>query len=348
MKKISISSLFFNILIALFIGSLFLPVLGYQALFVSAIFFLIGFLLPSKKEVDRNLAFAGLLKEVWINEIKENFFAEAPHIIRSYDMSAYVDNNVINLADAAVNPNVLINNTADIAITDYNPAALTIPLEYFDTVNTRIRNVLKKQYQFDGIKSMSKQHKNTLAEKIAKKVTFNWTPNSNSAFTPVLVASGAARADNGLKALSIRDIARMQTAFDELNAPQMGRVLILSPKHREDLLNENANLFNQFAELKAGKILSLYGFDIYVYSLNPIYNRTTGVKTAFEAAAAATDTYCSLFYQENEVMRAEGTLDIFFTPKEINNVSRADVFGLQQFYTGRPVRNKLVGAVYSN
>ncbi|MFO0485244.1 MAG: hypothetical protein ACK51A_06235, partial [Sphingobacteriia bacterium] len=54
---------------------------------------------------------AGLNKEVWLSLIKEQFYPDFTFLNEALDLSAFVQNDVINLAEAGVSPNVLKNNT---------------------------------------------------------------------------------------------------------------------------------------------------------------------------------------------------------------------------------------------
>ena len=50
------------------------------------------------------------------------------------NMDEYVNNNVINLAEAGVDPDVLINNTTyPVPIQERTDTPLTLALDYFDT-----------------------------------------------------------------------------------------------------------------------------------------------------------------------------------------------------------------------
>ena len=89
----------------------------------------------------------------------------------------------------------------------------------------------------------------------------------------------------------------------------------------------------------------LFGFDLYTFSQLPYYNATTGQKVAFGTSAADTDTQCSLFYCSNEVMRADGDIDVFARYKDPEQ--RGDLIGFQKRFTALPIRNKYQAAIYS-
>src|SRR6185437_14671098 len=69
------------------------------------------FAAKGKSFLPGNIAFAGLLKEIWISALMEVYYANYTFLTRSQDMSMFVENNTINLADCGVDPNVLVNNT---------------------------------------------------------------------------------------------------------------------------------------------------------------------------------------------------------------------------------------------
>ena len=190
-----------------------------------------------------------------------------------------------------------------------------------------------------------KGHRRSLEDKTARKATHAYGPAGNTAFTPVIEATGAARAD-GLKALKMADLFEMKKKYDELDVPMEGRIALLSAQHVQDICAENINIFNQFANLATGTVLTIAGFDIYQSNLNPTYNKTTKVKKAFGAVAApSTDTVSSLFYHSDEVMVARGTIDMF--SRLADPEARGDIMGFQMFFIGLPIRSKHIGAILS-
>lgn len=288
---------------------------------------------------------AGLLKEIWISQLMENFYSNITFLSRSQDMNEFVQNNTINLADAGVDPNVLINNTTyPIPMSERTDTPLALPLDYFDTENTVVRNAEAVQLAYNKLESVIRQHRNALIEKCSAKAAHAYGPSADSANTPVFASTGANRGD-GAKALTLKDIATMQEKFDLLKVSDMGRVMVLSPKHRTDILNEDKALFKAFTNLKAGEVLPLCGFDVYWTQLTPKYNKVTGAKVAFGAAPLSTDTHSTLFYHEAEVMRADGTVEMFERLRDPE--ARGDIVGFQKRFLGMPIRNKFIGAIFS-
>lgn len=295
---------------------------------------------------------AGLLKEIWIAAIKENFFRHANHLTRSVDMSGFVNNNTINLAEAGAVPRILKNNkTYPVPVAPRNDNAIALQLDYYDTEGTVISNAEAIQYAYNKLSSVTFNHSSALMERFSDIATYNWTPTQDGTYTPVFATTGAARTDGRLR-LTIADIAKMEERFNTLKFPKQGRILVLCPQHKADLLAQDALLFKNFADLKTGSVMPLYGFEIYEYGGFATFNGSSGVKVSVDenqsfVAAPSTDAPSSLFYCESEVMHALGELDVFFTQKSTSATMRSDIIGYQARFTAQSIRNKACGAIYS-
>ena len=95
---------FFSILALLLFAVILAPVAGMAALPIS-----IGTSLIFAP--THGVALAGLNREIWLAELMEGFYADDLFLSECRDLSPFVDNDIINLAEAGVNPEVIINNT---------------------------------------------------------------------------------------------------------------------------------------------------------------------------------------------------------------------------------------------
>jgi hypothetical protein len=323
-----------GVLVALICGfSPLLGVIGITVLMLGlAVFnqFYTGARLFSKK-----VAFAGLLKEIWIGKLMENFYPDGSWLMESEDMTAFVENNTINLADAGMDPVVLVNNTTyPVPFSERTDVPLALPLDYYDTESTVVRNATAIQLAYDKLGSVVRQHRNALFKKNIQKAAHAYGPSANAAFTPV-IEIGASIIDTIIEA---------EKAFDDLEVPADGRILVLSPLHKAMLKKEDKDLFKDiFGQKGTGE---LYGFKVYTTSVTPVYDGTTKAKKAFGAAAAGGDLKSSLFYSKYEVMRADGTYDMFSHLKDPD--TRGDKIGFQKRFLALPIRNKYIGAIIGN
>lgn len=285
----------------------------------------------------------GLNKEIWLPELMEGFYADDSFLSEARDMSMFVDNDVINLAEAGVNPDVLINNsTYPIDIAQRTDGALALELDTYDTENTLIRSIETAELAYDKRASVLYGHRQALRMKFMEKAIHAYAPASNATYTPVLPTTGDA--DGSFKAITFDDILDLETAFDDAEIPSEGRILVLSTKHKNQLRKADLKLYKEVFSNEA-----MYaGFKIYTLASKrmPVYNKGTGVKVAFGAAAApTTDTICSVAFHKDEVMRAQGTVDMFAELK--SPTERGDIFGFQMRALALPIRNKGIGAIYS-
>ncbi len=310
---------------------------GLNPVIISGVLTASSFLMPSMQGV----ALVGLAKEIWLPELKEKFYPDSSFLSRSKDMSMFVDNDKIHLAEAGVNPDVLKNNTVyPIPMAERPDNPIELVLDYYDTKNTILRNAEKAELSYDKRASVLSGHRGALLLSAVTNAAHNWAPDSNTTNTPVIQATGADRGD-GTKGLTFDDIISLQAAYDELDIPEQGRILVLSAKHKADLRKSDGKLYKDLLKEK-----NMYGFDIYTLATKhmPRYHRGTGVKVAFGAAPDVNDTICSFAYHEAEVMRADGTADMFY--KEKDPAERADILGFQKRALYYPIRN-YSGAIYS-
>lgn len=336
--KHNITAILFNALVgvvlALFIG--FSPLLGAIATNVLMIgLAVIKQFYTGKPIFYKGLAFAGLLKEIWIGKLMENFYPDGSWLMESEDMTEFVNYNTINLADCGIDPVVMVNNTTyPIAIAERADGALELPLDYFDTENTVVRNAEGIQLAYNKLESVVRQHRNAIFKKNIQKAAHAYGPSANGAFKPVLQ----------IGASIIDAIIDAEAAFDALEVQADGRILVLSPLHKAMLKKENKVLFNEvFGQKGSGE---LYGFKVFTTTVTPVYDGTTKAKKAFGAAAAGGDLKSSLFYSKYEVMRADGEYDMFSRLKDPE--ARGDIIGFQKRFLAMPIRDKYIGAIIGN
>lgn len=289
---------------------------------------------------------AGLNKEIWIDTLMENFYPDGSWLSGVVDMTQFVENNTINLAEIGVDPTVLVNNTTypvPANVRTDNP--LAIPLDRFDTENTIVHNAEAVELSYDKRASVIKQHKDALRAFGYRRAAQAYGPQSNAAFTPVINTTGG-NTSGGQKAITIADVAKMQRLFNEAELPEEGRRAILHPIHVESLLAEDKSLFKQFVNLKEGQVLRFCGFDFFTFTRNPVYLHNTNAKKAWGAAVTGNDSEAaSIFFVTSEVMMADGTYDMFI--RENDPELRGDMIGFQKRFVALPMRSKGQGAIVS-
>lgn len=285
---------------------------------------------------------AKLTKEIWLADIMEKFYPVSNFLSAARDLSQFVENDKLNLAEAGVDPNVLINNTTyPVPFAERTDTPLEIVLDVYDTEGTVLRNAELVELAYDKRQSVVLGHKNALLLKFAQKAAHAYAPNSNGPYTPVLETTGNASSGQR-KPITFNDIVNLKTVFDNLDCPGE-RVLVLNPIHENDLIKQDLELMKA---IYSGAVNNLFGFRLFVFSKTPVYNRSTGVKAAWGAAAnPSTDTISSIAFVASEVMKAQGSFDMFERLRDPEQ--KGDIINFQMRAVALPFRGKYIGAIYS-
>lgn len=281
-----------------------------------------------------------LNKQIWLADIMEDFYPDGSFLTAADNFDAWVENDTINLAEAGVEPEVLINNTTyPVAFAERSDTPHALVLDYYDTKGTVLRNAELVELSYDKRGSVTKQHKNALLKSFQIKAAHAYAPAGDTSTTPVIATTGAAA--NGFKVITFKDILSLKAEYDLMDAP-LDRVLVLNPLHFNQLAAEDLNYLR--GVMANGN--ELFGFKLFNFSKTPIYNKSTGAKVALGAAAApTTDTISSFAFVGSEVMRAQGTFDMFERLKDPEQ--KGDIINFQMRGLAMPKRNKYTAAIYS-
>lgn len=295
---------------------------------------------------------AGVFVEVWTGYLNKAFKTSEESIgwykrIKSFDQ--HVNNDVIHLVNIGVKPEVLINNTTyPIGIDTIEDTDKPIGLDKYQTKRTVVSDDTLHAISYDKMASDIELHKEAVEDKKFAKAIHAIAPAENATGAPVIATSGAASPiDPTRKALTIADIVRLKKAFDDLKIPMSDRILVLCSDHANDLLAIDQKFADQYANAETGKIARKYGFDIYEYVDNPMYNATTGKKVAFGAVAGANDTVASVAFAASKVMRADGSLKMYYKKAENNPETQASEVNFRKYSICLPMGTDCIGAIYS-
>src|SRR5574343_300747 len=283
----------------------------------------------------------GLNQEIWLPDLEEGFYADDALLAEFQDLSAFVDNDKINLAEAGVDPEVFVNAATDIPYSQRTDVPIALELDTLDTENTLLKSAETAELSYDKRKSIIDGHANSLKMWFLTRLLFNLAPSTNTAWHPILETTGADDG-TGRKRLTFADVLKLKRAFDQQRIPAAGRVIALSSTHEEDLTLEDKDLFNRIMDKGV-----IYGVKMYSVADQdlPRYNNTNGAKVAWQAAASATDSTASVFWHNREAFKCRGTAKMFI--RENDPELRGDVMGFQQRAAGGSKRNKGNGAIYS-
>ena len=286
-----------------------------------------------------------LNSQIWTNQIMKNYYLEANFLKYAQDFSANVNYDIINMADCGFDPDVLVNNTTyPIAIADRVDTPLSFELDLFETVNTKVSNPEAMEYAYDKMESVIYSHRMALQSKTGAKAAHAYSPASNTDNTPIIVTTGADNGD-GFKRMTVADVLKLKRKFDAMKIPADKRYLVLEPRHLEDLILEDLKSFKDITDIVNGVPKKFAGFYILEYGENALYNATTLAKKAYGSVMGVNDTYSSFAFSSLEVMKADGTVNIY--SRERDPELRATVIGFDKRFVALPIRNKGIGAIIS-
>lgn len=276
----------------------------------------------------------GLATEIWLPDVMEDFYPNYSFLSEAEDMSQFANKDVINLAEAGVDPEVLINNTTyPIPETVVNDTPHSLELDTYDTTSSIVRNAVALELAYDQRTLYTNKHKKALLKKMGTKAIHAYAPQQNNAFNTVLT---------GAPADSILDmIIDLEQKFNDLDVDEDSRVLVLCSKDQAAIAKESKTLYKEIMA-RPGSVL--YSFKIYRFSKNPAYNKTIGQKVAYGAAVnPTTDVTASVAFHSSEVMKAQGTFEFFSRLKDPD--IKGDKFNYQMRALALPKRNKYCAAI---
>lgn len=353
-RKLSITAILTNLILALVVGLLMSPITGFNPLIVSGIIFFGGtglqLFVPN---YFAGLAMEGVYREIWTGELVESFqpeieasfLSEIPDESRYVQSSAGGENQVIHLVDIGADPEVLINNTTyPIGYETLANGDIQFQLDAYDTVATKVLETELYAITYDKIAVVNKKHKNAILAKKFAKAIHALAPAVHAVATPVIATTGTAVA--GKKGCSVDDIISLAGAFSAAGVPDDGqRILVLNTQHVTSLLKEVKNFYQDFANVGTGQIRSLfYGFKVYVYHAMPFYLAANNTKVSFDAVFnPATHNVASVAFYAPDMFRAEGSTKMYFD--QPNTQTRFTAVNYNHKYLVSPKKARAIGAL---
>ncbi len=280
--------------------------------------------------------FVDLAPEIWTSDVKDNFFPDTSFMSEPSDFSYAVNADAINMAEAGADPSVLKNNTTyPVSTADAGDTPIRKVLDYYDTTTTVVRNAIAVELNYNQRQLYTAKHKRVLLQKISNDGAYAYAPLQAATLNPVLDATGDSAS------VILDRIIELQTAYNNMDAPTDGRILVMHPNHISIVAKEDKTLFKSF-EATPGKML--FGFKVYQYTASPLYVKSTGVKAAQGVAFnGSIHARCSFSFLKDETMKAMGTLTMFSLMND--PALKGDSFNFQQRAYVDKIRNRYAGAI---
>ncbi|RKR83195.1 hypothetical protein BDD43_3397 [Mucilaginibacter gracilis] len=336
-------TMLFGVFCAMIVGGV--PLIGAAA---GLAFFALAY--RFRHSMPRAIAMAGVYVEVWTGELVKQFneWEDGTFLDGISDYSQYADKNVIHLVDVGVNPDVLINNTTyPIAVQNLGDGDITISLDKYQTLATRITDDELYSISYDKIALKREQHGDAIMNDKFNKAIHALAPAGNTANTPVLMTTGADDG-TGRKRLTMIDLVNFKTALDKLKVPKKGRRLVLCNDHIGDLLSLDQKFQDQYTNYTEGIISKTKGFDIYEYVNCPYFNISTKAKLAFGSLpVAGTHNEASVFFLPSRMFKATGTTKMYFSEAAISPLTQENLINFRHYFIVLPKKQQCIGAIVS-
>ena len=291
----------------------------------------------------------GIYTEVWTGELvkKLNAGLQATFLNGIPDYSTNVNNEVIHLVDVGGDPDVLVNNTTyPIPIQDLEDGDIAIGLDKFQTKATRVTDDELYAISYDKFGSVVERHRDSIVTVKYKKFAHALAPYSHTAKTPVIQTSGETDTATGRKKITPKDIIALKRAFDNMEVPEDGRVLVFCPDHVNDLLELDQSFKDKYYNYTSGKLMNMYGFEVYTFVNAPYFNKN-GVKLAYNAVPTATDHKGSFAFYRPRTFRAQGSTKMYYSEAATNPQTQENLVNFRNYDIVLPKKMEAIGAIYS-
>ena len=338
-----LSGMLFNIMMGVVLASFLGIDSAYGATGGAVIPMLLGSFMPGGALME------GVFTEVWTGELVKRLNAglQATFLQGIPDYSANVNNEVIHLVDVGGDPDVLVNNTTyPIPVQDLTDGDIAIGLDKFQTKATRVTDDELYAISYDKFGSVVDRHREAIVTVKYKKFAHALTPYSHTAKTPVIQTSGDTDTASGRKKITPKDIIALKRAFDNMEVPEDGRVLVLCPDHVNDLLEQDQSFKEQYYNYTSGKLMNMYGFEVYTFVNAPYFNKN-GVKLAYNATPSATDHKGSFAFYRPRMFRAQGTTKMYYSEAVTNPQTQENLVNFRNYDIVLPKKMEAIGAIYS-
>ena len=257
-------------------------------------------------------------KEIWINDLVENLYADNTFASRSVDHSAFVDGKKVHVPNAGAPPTVKKNRaTVPASVAKRTEVNLEYEINEYTTDPILVSNAENVELSYSKRKSVIRNTALALQSEAHADLIYSWVPSDKPetvATSGGSVVAHIATATGNRKALTKADILKVKAKFDAADVPQTGRCILLDSdmynQLLESLTDAQSNAFLATADASRGIIGKLYGFDFYMRS-KVAKTTAAGVLKEWTATAAATDSAAALAWQEDCVSRALGQNVLF-------------------------------------
>lgn len=295
-------------------------------------------------------------KSVFLTSLKEEYEKIDTWLNNAEDLSSFVEaGQEIKFPESGTDPAVYKNRTTDVDSVEPTENVHSEELDVYDSQNYKIRNIWLHALPFEKVQHYTRKSANSIIKKEIIDAAYNFAPLQAGDKSIIMPTSGAAGSD-GLKTMTLTDVQNLAKKADAMQMPEGQRVLVLPSDWWWELVNSNEILkgqlsFQQNNGVIEPKVVNYYGIKIEKSmgdTLGLGYDTSTSKKAAQGATITGTVKPAALFFCGQEVFRASGKMEMFFSDKSSDPVGRAYTFGFQhRFKAGHQMSSdRYTGLIY--
>jgi len=340
-KRISLKSLMLSLMFAMFSAFAFASVAAVPFLPVAGGLFAASFL-----QMPGGVAFAGVQREIWINDIVGNLFKANPHLNFAMNADAFVlSGKVVHIQNAGGVPAVKRNRTNFPAtVTQRQDVDITFVLDEYTSDPIKISNAEQYEESPEKRASVMSEQSAGISELVGDWFYRYWAPSLATQIKRTTGDSVAAHYGTGnRKAVALKDVKQMQKFMTKQGIPTEGRVACLDAdmmdQFTDSLSATQYRDFSNYFDASTGVVGKLFGFNF----LDPratvlrYSNATTPVPIDPDTAEATDNNGGGLFWHKDLVIRALGEKEFFEDLK--NPEHYGDIYSALLRAGGRIKRN---------
>jgi len=327
-------------------------VTGFDPYAVALVTLALSFVSPGQSGV----LFAGLNQEIWTDILVKNlkkgedaqFISELPDHSDKV-IAAKGDNDIIHLVDVGADPEVLINNTTyPLPVVSQADRDIAITLDKFQTEATQVTDDELAYIAYDKISLVQAKHIKAINAAKFSKAAHALAPQGDTPLTPVIATTGADDG-TGRKKMRYKDLLALKRKFDSAGFEAEGRILVLSPDHYNDLLDDPdlKNFFSgQYLDEGTGNLNKfLAGFKIYWYLRTPYFRASDKTKVSYGAIPQSGYYRATIAFVADDMFRATGRTKNYASEPEPKY--QAWLYNVRHNFIALPKKQRSIGAIIS-
>ncbi len=288
-----------------------------------------------------------LLKEIWLQTIAENLYADNAHINYSVNHDAFVNNNKIHVPQAGAKPTITVNPTSfPLTATQRTDSDLYYTCDNYIIEPTFITDAEGFQISYDNRMSVMGNVVKSLNTTIGSRTFYKWA-NGSTVYATTGSSSGTALASGatgGRLSICLADVMKIANAFDKAYVPKEGRYLYL-PTDMYYQLIVDSNILPAYAlgqaVIPSGMLPPIAGFTVVQRPDVLICDGTSGAVRTYGATSSTSDQLAGFAWQKDFVGKGLGSITNFVNAGSGNGdalyqgvvISGSTFFGASQMRT---------------